>query len=221
MHLDTASQKPPINVASNSPKNETHEDRALSPPGLSDRPMSAGGTDTALEDTRIGHEPKYRATLEDYILWAVIAAVLGYFMWQLRLATSVIEQSKDIEWLAAYGMNVRADLLVLTGAVLTLLGCMIVLRRIRVRFSAQARFESSRASVVADSAGVVIVVLGVVLLVIVVTHPPLFQRGVDTSGAATHSDADAEAIQRVQDRRNEILRLQANDRPDASARSAQ
>jgi hypothetical protein len=166
-------------------------------------------------------QPEYRATLEDFVLWGVIAAVLAYFAWHLNSAASVLERTNDIERLAVYGLNVRADLMLLVGAALALLGCMIVLRRVRTTFSAHAGFEGSRARIVADSAGVVIVVLGVVLLAAVVTHPPRFEHGSSPSGIGAKPVSEMTADPDLEDQLEEIRRLQAHDRADAKSGSAQ
>lgn len=164
------------------------------------------------QPVRDAPQPEYRATAEDFVLWAVIAAVLAYFGWHLHSVSAVLEKIADIDRLAVYGMNERADLMLLIGAALTLLGCMIVLRRVRTSFSANAALEGTRAQIVADSAGVVIVVLGVLLLTIVVTHPPRFEHGGGSAGGSTNS-ADRRARD-LEGKLKDIRAQQAQDRPE-------
>ena len=125
------------------------------------------------------------------MLWAVIMMVLGFLGCYLlsttssfsTIATEPMNRGVDSSrQMVTYGMNVRANVVLIIGSALSLLGCMIVLRRVRTNFSADATFEGSRTRVVADSAGIVIVILGVVLLVTLVLHPP----HLDLVGHDTH-----------------------------------
>jgi hypothetical protein len=147
-------------------------------------------------------ELEFRAKLEDFVLWFVIAAVLGYLAFYLQQATTALTASADIERMAVYGLNIRANLVLLIGGALALLGCMIVLRRVRMSFSARAQSEGARARVVADSAGIVIVLIAVILLGIVVTHPPTVARtadGFDGAGSASPNlDASLKALKEQQ-----------------------
>lgn len=120
---------------------------------------------------------EYRATIEDFVLWGVITAVLGFLAWYLHVSTGALSDTFDVDRLATYGMNVRANFVLMISAALALIGCAIVLRRVRTAFTARASADKVRANVVADSAGIVIVVLAVVLLAITITHPPRFERG--------------------------------------------
>lgn len=139
--------------------------------------------------------------------------MLGYFAWHLKSVTAVFAKTEDIERLAVYGMNERADLMLLIGAALSLLGCMIVLRRVRTNFSAGAAKEGMQARLVADSAGVVIVVLGVILLAFIVIHPPRFERGRALSDSS--SSSAGEKATTLQDALEQARRLQAQDQPDS------
>jgi hypothetical protein len=133
----------------------------------------------------------HRATREDYLLWLVIFAVLAFLAWYLVVATSALESNSDIRVLATHGANVRADMILFISAALALLGCMIVLRRVRTRFSAHAEGDKIAARLVADSAGIVIVVLSVILLSIVVTHPPVIEQGTDQSSRLNDENSEA------------------------------
>lgn len=137
-------------------------------------PMPPTAPDLARHDQGPGSE--YRATGEDYFLWIVITVVIAYLAWHLAWATEKLVKIDELEVMALAGLNVRANLFVMIGAVTSLIGCMLVLRRVRSSFSGHAAYDGVRARIVADSAGLVVVTLGVVLLVVVATHPPRFEQ---------------------------------------------
>ncbi len=174
-----------------------------------DPPASNTKTDQTPRSSSEGTE--YRATPEDYLLWGVIAGVLGYLAWHLHSESDGLRALTDVERLSLYGMNVRANLLLLIGAVIALVGCMIVLRRVRTDFSGTAAVEGARARVVADSAGLVIVVLGVLLLAIVATHPPHFEHMPTGGFASSRPETAAPPGLGVQGALQELRKQQERD----------
>ena len=150
-------------------------------------------------DTTIG-PGDFNAGREDYLLWGLIAAVVGFigvFFWNFTNLTittltkvgSTISCSPDAPELcpsvqryalavaSLSAIMVRSNGAFLVGALVCLIGCMIVLRRLRVAFDGEGGSATLRTRVATDSPGVIIALLGGAILLATVLSRPHVELG--------------------------------------------
>ncbi len=199
--MDETMAKPdsPVAIASLR-REETGGDVAVAVAGAA---AGIGGSSAKPGPSETGFAPAGGAEREDYLLWALIASVVGFigvFFWNFtnltittltavrvtmvcsaeapELCPSVQRYALAVASLSA--IMVRSNGAFLIGALVCLIGCMIVLRRLRVAFDGHGGNHTMRARVASDSPGVIIALLGgAILLATVLSRPQIELSGGD------------------------------------------
>jgi hypothetical protein len=144
-----------------------------------------------------------RLTLADYIVLLVVAAVLGISSWylirsgvnleplldgveqcgpwaQAESCEKVLETGDVVLIVTTYSIAWRRNATILIASCITLIGCLIVLLRVRGAMRAVASGQLGKINVATDSAGLLICLLGILLLAgasLVPTHAVRDTRG--------------------------------------------
>lgn len=142
---------------------------------------------------------EYRVKFEDYVIITIIIAILIFIAIYFSITTSSVKnmtnysneyslynlnylkseqlifnfyqerRTFDLLSNALYVQSIKTTAGFLIGALISLLGCIIVIRGTRSKISANLESATNKASIVTDSSGLFITTLGVILICYTVT----------------------------------------------------
>lgn len=172
--------------------------------------------------------PVFQAQREDYFLWFVITAVLTFvatYFWRFSTAATTglnasiarltCLQSEPDSCAPMYGhllaltslsaILVRSNGAFLVGTLVCLIGCTIVLRRIRVDFKGEGGSHGLGGRLATDSPGLVVAVLGAAILLATILKPPSLEFAPSTTSRNSQSIMAREA--KVQPNSDEVTSM--------------
>ncbi|WP_441287573.1 hypothetical protein ACSRUE_36295 [Sorangium sp. KYC3313] len=208
-----SSQRAPVPASRDSPL------VSGSPPG--DAKQGAGGEEApspapkvspagATENQGNASLHELTAHKEDYLLWGLIAAVLGFVAWFFWRFTSDAltkltpasctaspelcdsEQRYSLAVASLKVITIRSNSAFLVGTLVCLIGCTIVLRRVRIAFQGKGGPPRFRARLATDSPGIIIAILGAAILLATLFANPFMELRESHRDAASPRDAQTD-----------------------------